>query len=338
MNTFLLIDGNAMLYRAYHAMPELTKNGQMVNAVYGFFSMLINVMADQNPSHLAVCFDRSKPTIRQSMFAGYHQNRPSMEDNLKSQISLVDALLSTLKAPTFSLDGYEGDDLIGTIATRVVQNTRMVRASERHSVRNADAAGASDTLKHRSTEFSHNNLRVLILTGDRDMLQLVNERVHVLMPIVGLTKSVEFTPEKVEEKYGVKASQFVDYKALIGDPSDGYPGVTGIGPKTAASLLKQYPTFEALYEHIGELPEKIGTKLALDAEQAALAKKLATIITDVPMQFDITSCAVESFDLHGLHRSFGELSFNSLITRLEARFPQMKEAKKKESDGQMELL
>lgn len=294
-----------MLYRAYHAMPELTKNGQMVNAVYGFFSMLINVMADQRPSHVAVCFDRSKPTIRQSMYAGYHENRPPMEDNLKSQISLVDQLLTTLKAPIFALDGYEGDDLIGTIATRVSNESKE---------------------------------RVLILTGDRDMLQLVTDRVHVLMPIVGLTKSVEFTPEKVEEKYEVKSSQFIDYKALIGDPSDGYPGVTGVGPKTAASLLKQYPTFEALYENIGELPEKIGTKLALDAEQAALAKKLATIITDVPMQFDISLCDVNAFDLYALHKEFEKLSFNSLITRLEARFPEVKDAKKKETDGQMELL
>lgn len=309
MNTFLLIDGNAMLHRAYHAMPDLTKNGKMVNAVYGFFSMLITVMTDQKPSHVAICFDRSKPTIRQSMYAGYHAHRPPMADGLSSQIAIVDGLLEKMKAPIFSLDGYEGDDLIGTIATRVSQ--------------------------------SEKGTRVLILTGDRDMLQLVRDNVHVLMPIVGLTKSAEFDPAKVEEKYGVKPTQFIDYKALIGDPSDGYPGVTGVGPKTAASLLKQYPTFEALYENIGELPEKIGTMLAIDAEQAALAKKLATIITDAPMQFDISLCDVNSFDLHALHKEFETLSFNSLITRLEARFPQVKEPKKvtlKKSDGQMELL
>ncbi len=306
-NTFLLIDGNAMLHRAFHAMPELTKNGQMVNAVYGFFSMLVNVMADQKPTHVAICFDRSKPTIRQSMYAGYHAHRPPMADGLSSQIAIVDGLLEKLNAPIFAMDGYEGDDLIGTIATRV------------------------------STTSSE---RVLILTGDRDMLQLVRENVHVLMPIVGLTKSAEFDPAKVEEKYGVKSTQFIDYKALIGDQSDGYPGVTGIGPKTAANLLKQYDTFESLYEHIGELPEKIGLKLATDAEQAALAKKLATIITDAPMQFDITLCEVTKFDLHALREEFVRLDFNSLITRLETRFPEVKEPKKvkKVPDEQMELL
>lgn len=295
-----------MMHRAYHAMPELSKNGVIVNAVYGFFSMLINVLVDQKPTHLAIAFDRSKPTIRQSMYAGYHAHRPAMDEGLSSQFVLVDKLLETLKAPTFSLDGYEGDDIIGTISTKV-----------------------SET----SSE------RVLILTGDRDMLQLVTDRIHVLMPIVGLTKSVEFDEKKVEEKYGVKPSQFVDYKALIGDASDGYPGVTGIGPKTAASLLKQYHTFESLYEHIGDLPEKIGTKLALDAEQAALAKKLATIITDVPMHLDVSNCEVKRFDLPALRDEFVTLGFNSLIGRLETKFPEIKEkTKKRVADGQMELL
>lgn len=297
-----------MMHRAYHAMPDLSKNGVKVNAVYGFFSMLINVLVDQKPTHLAIAFDRSKPTIRQSMYAGYHQHRPPMDEGLSPQFKLTDALLETLKAPTFSLDGYEGDDMIGTIATRV--------------------ANTSDE-------------RVLILTGDRDMLQLVTDRIHVLMPIVGLTKSMEFNEAAVEEKYGVKPSQFIDYKALIGDQSDGYPGVTGIGPKTAASLLKQYQTFESLYERIGELPEKVGTKLALDAEQAALAKKLATIITDAPMQLDISLCEVRKFDLMALRSEFETLGFNSLIVRLDAKFPEIKEAlekKAKADDGQMELL
>jgi len=311
--TLLLIDGNAMLHRAYHAMPELTKSGQMVNAVYGFFSMLLTVMAEQKPTHVAVCFDRSKPTIRQSLYAGYHAHRPPMADDLSSQIALVDELLEAMKLPIFAMDGYEGDDLIGTIATQVQRVKGKGQRDETETI---------------------------IFTGDRDMLQLVNKHTKVLMPINGLTKSVLFDEEKVEEKYGIKPSQFVDYKALIGDPSDGYPGVTGIGPKTAAKLLREYHTFEALYERINELPEKIGAMLAVDAEQAALAKKLATIITDCPMQVDITTCEVKQFDLPALRKAFAELGFNSLIARLEARFPEVKETKPEKtiSDGQMELL
>src|SRR6185503_18560625 len=251
MQKLLLIDGNAMMHRAYHALPPLTNSkGEPVHMVYGFFSMLLNVLIDQEPTHLVVCFDRGAPTIRQSMYAGYHAARPELPDDFVPQIVLLHELLEKMKVTIFELDGFEGDDLIGTIATKAAKDAE-----------------------------------VIVLTGDRDMLQLVNHKVKVLMPLVGITKTAMFDEKAVEEKYGVKPSQFVDYKALIGDPSDGYPGVTGIGPKTAESLLQKYDTFENLYKQIGELPEKVGLKLATDAEQAALAQKLATIIKDAPIQF-----------------------------------------------------
>lgn len=290
MHKLLLIDGNAMMHRAYHALPGFTNTkGEPVQAVYGFFSMLLNVLHDQSPSHLVVCFDRGAPTIRQSMFAGYHAHRPALSDDFVPQIVLIHELLAKMKVAIFELDGYEGDDLIGTIATMAV-----------------DRSGAS--------------LEVVILTGDRDMLQLVNPQVKVLMPLVGITKTVLFDEERVEEKYGVHPKQFIDYKALIGDPSDGYPGVTGIGPKTAAGLLQKYKTFEDLYQKIGELPEKIGLKLATDAEQAALAKKLATIITDAPIQFDLSKCQCSNFDYPSLREGFKEQGFKTLTARFDAGF------------------
>jgi len=140
------------------------------------------------------------------------------------------------------------------------------------------------------------------------------------MPITGITKTVLFDEKAVEEKYGVHPSQFVDYKALIGDASDGYPGVTGIGPKTASKLILEYGTFENLYQHVGDLPEKVGLKLATDAEQAALAKKLATIITDAPIQFDITKAACADFDAAALRAAFREQGFKSLTARLDLLF------------------
>ena len=308
MRTFVLIDGNALIHRAYHAMPALTNTqGKTVNAVYGFFGMFLNILHDVNPEYLAICFDRSKPTIRQSMYAGYHAHRPKMADDLSDQIATLDSLLHTLKVQMYALDGFEGDDLIGTLSAKVSQTMP--------------------------------DGEVVIVTGDRDMLQLVNQQVKVLMPITGLTKTVLFDEEKVEEKYGVHPRQFVDYKALIGDASDGYPGVTGIGPKTAAQLLKEFKTFENLYQHIADLPEKYGVKLATDAEQAALAKKLATIITDAPIHLDLKACAVDRFDLHALRSKFEELGFKSLITRMDARYPQLAKPKKKDiSDDQMSLL
>lgn len=307
MKKLLLIDGNAILHRAYHAYPPLTNaKGQPVQAVYGFFTMLLGVLAEQKPDHLVVCFDRPKPTIRQAMYAGYHAHRPQATDDFISQIVLVHELLEKMNVRVFELDGYEGDDLIGTIAAKVVSDT----------------------------EDSH----VVILTGDRDMLQLVNHRVRVLMPIVGVTKTQLFDEKAVEERYGVHPRQFIDYKALIGDASDGYPGVTGIGPKTASKLLAHFQTFENLYNNLGELPEKYAVLLATDAEQAALAKKLAAIITDAPVQFDINTCKTSDFDIMSLREAFEEHEFKSLLTKLDSMFGKVVEKEEKKEDDQLRLL
>lgn len=241
MKKFIIIDGNAILHRAYHAYPALTNNkGQVINGVYGFFSMLFSLIADQQPDYLAVCFDRAAPTFRTELFVGYHAHRAELPEDFVPQIILLHELLEKMKVQLFELDGYEADDMIGTLAT------------------------IAGKIK---------DLETVIVTGDRDMLQLVKPHVKVLMPLLGITKTVLFDEKAVEEKYGVTPAQFIDYKALIGDASDGYPGVTGIGPKGAANLLKEYGTFENLYQNIPNLPEKVGIKLATDAEQAALAKK-----------------------------------------------------------------
>lgn len=314
----VLIDGSALLHRAYHAMPGLTNGeGKIVNAVYGFFSMFLGVLHEQKPDYIIVAFDRSKPTIRQSMFAGYHEHRPPMESDLSDQVSLIDELLEKMKVQVSFAEGYEGDDVIGTFAHQSQIENRKSRNGEQ--------------------------IEVVIVTGDRDMLQLVNETTRVLMLITGMSKTALFDEKMVEEKYGVKPSQFVDYKALIGDPSDGYPGITGIGPKTASSLLQKFGTFEALYEKIGEVPEKVGLKLATDAELGALAKKLATIMTDAPVHLNLDSCRVDQLDTQALKKGFEEHNFKSLIARLDARYPQIEkpkrvEKKNSEDDGQLGLL
>lgn len=288
MKKLLIIDGNALLHRAYHAYPPLTNpQGEMINAVFGFFSMLLTVLADQTPDYLVVCFDRGAPTFRMNMYAGYHEHRPKMADDFFPQVAVVHEILEKMGVEIFELDGYEADDLIGTISKEAV-------------------------------DVFHEE--VVIVTGDRDLLQLVNGHVKVLMPVNGFTKTLLFDEQAVQEKYGVHPKQFIDYKALIGDASDGYPGVTGIGPKTAAKLLQEYGTFEKLYKDVGLLPEKIGLKLATDAEQAALAKKLATIVTDSPIQFDLTKCNVSDFNLKALREEFTKQGFKSLLTRLDALY------------------
>lgn len=310
---FVLIDGNGILHRAYHAFPPLTNpRGEVVNAVYGFFQMFLNVIHDLKPDYVAVCFDRSKPTIRQSMYAGYHAHRPKMADDFGPQVAVVDELLERMQVQIFALDGYEGDDLVGTLATRV---------------------------QNAESKSKHGEIETIIVTGDRDMLQLVNSHTKVMMPQTGITKTVLFDEARVAEKYGVQPSQFIDYKALIGDASDGYPGVSGIGPKTAAALLSQYHTFEQLYTRIGELPEKVGKMLATDAEQAALAKKLATIITDAPVQFDLEMCKDSHFDIAALKEGFEEHAFKSLVEKLNQRYPrhEKKREKKNTSSNQLGL-
>jgi DNA polymerase I len=315
MAKLLLIDGNAMLHRAYHALPPLTNSkGEVVNAAYGFFSMLVNVLVDQKPDYLVVCFDKAAPTIRQTMYAGYHAHRPRMADDFVPQVGLVHAWLEKMKVAVFELDGYEGDDLVGTIATEAVHAVY----GGQESGKNKEVQEANE--KKIASAVKDTSLEVIILTGDRDLLQLVNKHVKVLMPITGITKTALYDEKAVEEKYGVHPSQFVDYKALIGDASDGYPGVTGIGPKTASKLILEYKTFENLYEHVGDLPEKVGLKLATDAEQAALAKKLAKIITDAPIQFDITKAACADFDAKALRETFREQGFKSLTARLDLLF------------------
>jgi DNA polymerase I len=287
MKKLILIDGNAILFRAYHALPALTSSdGTVINAVYGFFSMLFKIMEEQKPDYLVVCFDHPKPTFRQTLYADYHANRPRAADELVIQMKLVRELVTRMKIKLFEVEGYEADDLIGTLAKQAVSG---------------QLNGA---------------LEVIIVTGDRDLLQLVNPHVKVLMPIVGITKMLLMGEQDVTEKYGVRPQQFVDYKALIGDPSDNYPGVAGIGSKTAANLLKEHESFEQLYENLALVPTKIAQRLAADAEQAALAKKLAAILTDAPITLRLEEAQVSDFQPQEGQKAFAELGIKSLQKRI----------------------
>lgn len=309
MNKLVLIDGNAILYRAYHALPPTltSKDGVVINAVYGFFSMFFKIIEQASPNYIAVCFDRAAPTFRQALYVGYHANRPKMPDDLIPQIGIVHTILDKIGVTIFEVDGYEADDLIGTIAYQT-QNSKL----------------------------KTQNLEVIIVTGDRDLLQLVNGHVKLLMPITGISNMSFFDEKAVEAKYGVQPMQFIDYKALIGDSSDNYPGVAGIGPKTASSLLQKYGTFENLYEHVGELSERIGKQLATDAEQAAMAKKLATIVTDAPITLELTKTDCCHINSDIIKESFENLGFKSLQNRIPKQI--MDETKRKKGNQQLGFL
>ncbi len=309
MKKLVLIDGNAILHRAFHALPPLNNpEGQPTNAVYGFFSMLFKIITDLKPEYLIVCFDKKAPTFRKQMYVGYQAKRPRMSEDLVPQVDMVHKALDQAKITHFEINGYEADDLIGTLSKKGVEK----------------------------------GLEIIIVSGDRDLLQLVNSHVLMLSPVVGITNMTLFDTAKVREKYGLTPHQIIDYKALAGDSSDNYPGVLGIGPKTASELISKYQTLENLYQHISELPQNLQEKLAQDAEQAALSKKLATIITDAPLTLDEEKALLSRIDFKGLKRSFEELNFKSLLKRIAQI--EAKEDKDKEKqinagdDSQMTLL
>lgn len=257
----VLIDGHAILHRAFHALPAKILH----NAVYGFTTMLLRLLKDLEPTYVITAFDLSAPNFRQQIYTQYQGKRPEMEGNLSDQIPLTHELLETLGIPFFEVAGFEADDVIGTLAD---QGTRD------------QGLGTS-----------------IIVTGDRDMLQLVNSQVKVCVPVKGLSETKTYDEKLVFEEFGVTPSQWVDVKALKGDASDNYPGVSGIGPKTAEKLISEFSELENLYKNLGKVDSKVAKKLAEGAEAAGLGKKLAQIVTDVPgVHLDLEQARVDKID------------------------------------------
>ena len=305
MNKLVLIDGNAILHRAFHALPPMNNNGVPTNAVYGFFSMLFKIIQDLKPEYLVVCFDRKAPTFRKQMYVGYQATRPAVSNDLSPQFDLTDKALDSAKIVRFGVEGYEADDLIGTLSKQAAEK----------------------------------GIQTIIVSGDRDLLQLVNPKVLVLAPIIGMTKMILFDEAKIKEKYGLNPIQIIDYKAIVGDASDNYPGVSGIGPKGASNLLGKYQTIEGVYEHISELPEGVQEKLANDAEQSALAKKLATIVLDAPVKLEEENASLLNLDVEALKKAFQKLGFNNLQNKIPKIIEKDKPmVKKKKDDSQLGFL
>lgn len=288
MERLVIIDGNAILHRAYHALPPLTnKDGKITNAVYGFSSMLLKVIADLKPTHLVVTFDRKAPTFRKKLYKDYQAKRPEMEEDLSSQIDMVHNLVKAFDIPIYEMDGYEADDLIGTITWEVDHKVEKI-----------------------------------IVTGDRDILQLVDAHTKVFMPVKGLSEGQLFGEKEVEVKMGVKPIQIIDLKALTGDASDNYPGISGIGPKTATTLLINYQTLDNVYNAIkkqdftSKIPDKVVTRLIEGHSDALLSQKLATILRDVPINFDLNKAKLEK-DSEKYAQVLADFGFNTLAKRAQ---------------------
>lgn len=317
MPRLVLIDGNAILHRAFHALPPLTnQKGEQTNAVYGFVSMLIRIIEELKPTNLAVAFDRPKPTFRKELFKAYQAQRPEMDDKLVPQIEMVHRVLSAMGIPIYEKDGYEADDMLGTIAKQ-----------------------ASSSQPAADSKFNE----VVIATGDRDLLQLVNKKVKLYMPQKGLSEAKIYGEQETEARMGVRPQQIPDFKALAGDPSDNYPGVSGIGPKTAIQLLNEFKSIDNLYQKLGKVKNPLlKEKLVKDKDNAFLSHRLATVVTDVPVAFDQAASKLpKDFLTQEVIEAFGELGFKTLLKRLgkmQQGNATKTAVKKTETKTQMELF
>ncbi|MBC7326050.1 MAG: DNA polymerase I, partial [Moorella sp. (in: Bacteria)] len=277
----LLVDANSIIHRAFHALPPLkTSGGVQTNAVYGFATMLQKALEMVAPDYVVVAFDHSKITFRHDLYDAYKGTRPETDPELRPQFALVKRLLAAWKLATCEVEGFEADDLIGTLS------------------RKGAAAG----------------MEVLILTGDRDALQLAGDGVKVLLMRRGLSQVELMDREAIKKAYGLEPGQLVDVKALMGDTSDNIPGVPGIGEKTAVLLVSQYGDLEGVLAHAGEVKgRKVAASLAAYAGQARLARQLATIRCDVPLELNFAACRRQPPDYEALLTLYKELEFHSLI-------------------------
>jgi DNA polymerase-1 len=281
----LLLDGHSLAYRAFFALPVenfSTITGQPTNAVYGFTSMLINQLRDEQPTHVGVAFDVSRKTFRNETYAEYKAGRSETPGPFRGQLSLIQEVLAALRIPTVSVEGFEADDVIATLATQ------------------AEAQG----------------MHVLIGTGDRDAIQLVNDRVTVLYPRRGVSELVRFTPEEVQARYGLTPAQYPDFAALRGDPSDNLPSIPGVGEKTAARWVREFGSLAALVERVDEVKGKAGDALRAHLASVLRNRQLTELVREVPVPIGPADLRLGQWDRDEVHKLFDNLEFRVLRERL----------------------
>lgn len=284
MKRLVLVDGNALLHRAYHATPPLsTSKGELVNAVYGFSLLILKAIDELKPDYIAVAWDMKAPTFRHTQYAEYKGKRGPADEALSGQYDRVFEFLKALSIPEFKLPGFEADDLIGALSKLALR---------------------------------HKDLEVIILTGDRDIMQLINDRVKVMMPKKTIQDVGLYGEEEFSLRFGFNPIQLIDYKALAGDQSDNIPGVPGIGDVTATKLIQKYGSVDKIYENLDEISDRTRRLLEEGKESAQQSRSLATIETQIPIKLDLEACHVHTFDKQKIVDLFNELEFKSLINRI----------------------
>lgn len=295
MSKLLLVDGSALLHRAYHAYPPLkTKTGEIVGAVYGVASILISALEEVKPTHVMVAWDLPKPTFRHIKYVGYKAQRPKADSEMVEQIPKVKEIIEAMEIVQIEQEGYEADDIIGTLSKIKPLDPPCSEAGQ----------------------LTNEPFDIVILTGDQDTMQLVDDHVRVLTPAKGANPPVLYGPDEVFNKYGVHPEQIVDYKALIGDPSDNIPGVAGIGPKSAASLLNQFGTVENIYKNIDKIEnEKVKEKLLSGKDSVELSYELSKIVCDMQISTPLEAMEYQGLQGQSLKARLEEFGFKSLIKR-----------------------
>ncbi len=280
MSRLILLDSNSLINRAYYALPFLTnKTGQPTGAIFGYVNMLFKIIEEYKPTHIVATFDRKAPTFRKQMYAEYKANRKGMPDELAAQLQPLKDLLCAMKIPVVELDGYEADDIIGTFAKKI-------------------------------------DMPTFIVTGDRDSLQLIDDSTTVLLTKKGITE-IAYYDQKALAEEGLRPSQIIDLKSLMGDSSDNIPGVAGVGEKTAKDLLSKYDTLDGVYANIDEIKGKLKEKLQNNKDMAYLSYQLATINVDSPVELDIDSAKLKLPFSSDVKEMFRQLDFIKLISRLD---------------------
>ncbi|WP_294569404.1 DNA polymerase I [uncultured Arthrobacter sp.] len=284
-NRLLVIDGHSMAFRAFYALPPenfSTDTGQHTNAVYGFTAMLINLIKDQKPTHVAVAFDLDTPTFRSEEYTEYKAGRSRTPEEFHGQVDLIIKVMEAMRIPTISMDGYEADDILATLATK---------------------AAAEDW-------------DVQVVSGDRDAFQLVNDRVTVLYPKQGVTNIPQMDAQAIEEKYFVPPHQYSDLAALVGESADNLPGVPGVGPKTAAKWIRLYGGLEGILENLDSIGGKVGDALRAHADDVRRNRRLNRLLTDLDLPVDLDAMLSQHPDRSAVEDLFDSLQFNTLRKRL----------------------
>lgn len=286
MSRLVLIDANSLIHRAFHAIPPLTTSkGELVNAVYGFASTLLKVFAELKPDYVVACFDTPEPTFRHEAFAEYKATRVEMDKALSPQFAYTQEILKAFSIPFYAIAGFEADDLIGTLAKKSLEDGKKVD-------------------------------EVVIVSGDKDSLQLVTDKVKVYMPGRTWADTTLYDVSRVEKRFGLSPEKLCDLKALAGDPSDNVPGVSGIGEVTATKLIQEFGNLDNLYKNLDKLPQNLRIKLENAREQAFLSRQLVTILKEIPVKLDLEKARLKDYDRDKVIRILKDLEFKSLLARL----------------------